>query len=239
MAGMDDFRMGRNIFGGFDPVMDDASGGGLFAGDNDVMADHAHRGIRMAAMSSLLAWIESGDHTADNLEAIARYMADMGDETPDDEDYEEIEDSYFSMVMNDMAMAMSAIGGDVENINEFMSDGDAEAGIIMGSFLSSRMEQVKMDNSDMAAAFAVADHGHSDGVGFDSCPKADSDMVLESFKKVIQNGKVKLIKVKPKRKKILSPAQKAGLKKARMKANTGAAKKKRMRSLQKRRKLIG
>ncbi|MGL4898780.1 MAG: hypothetical protein ACRC4U_01830, partial [Shewanella sp.] len=63
------------------------------------------------------------------------------------------------------------------------------------------------------------------------------EAMLEAVKKVVRSGKVKWIK-KPLRKKRINGAQRAALKKARMKSNTSAAKAKRRRSM-KRRKASG
>ena len=63
------------------------------------------------------------------------------------------------------------------------------------------------------------------------------NMMLEATRKVVRDGKVKLIK-KPLRKRRLSSAQKQALKKARRKANTGAAKRARRKSLNIRKKVV-
>jgi len=94
-----------------------------------------------------------------------------------------------------------------------MDEEDDAAGEKIGAFLSGKMADVPDEDEDIIGNYAIS-----------------NQPIMEAVVKVIRAGKVTL-KKKRIRKVKLSAAQKAGLKKARRKAFTGAAKLKRKKSM--------
>jgi hypothetical protein len=182
------------------------------ASDNSLVVDLADQQLRSAGMALALAWVEQGDFSYAAFNDGAFYMAeaDEGTEEPDDEENNHIND-----VLQAAADAFISMGADPANVTSFIDDEDDEAGATLGAFLAEKMADVTMADDEIITQFALG-----------------GDLILESMVKTIRGGRVVL-----KRKKRLgfhaklSSAQRAGLKKARSKAFTGAARVARRKSM--------
>ena len=198
----------RDIFGG---MILEKSDKAIFeeAADAGSMDDFATKQTRSQAMSCVLAWVESGDYTFEALAGSAEAIADLDG----DEEFSEDEEDYYNELLAEIAFALTSLGADAENVQSFMDEEDDAAGEKIGEFLSGKMADVPDEDEEIIANYAIS-----------------NQPIMESMIKVIRAGKVTL-KKKRIRKVKLSAAQKAGLKKARRKAFTGAAKLKRKKSM--------
>ena len=134
----------------------------------------------------------------------------------DDDENEHLYD-----LLESAADAFVSMGADAANVASLIDDEDDEAGATLGAFLTEKMADVTMEDTELITQFAIG-----------------GDLILESMVKAVRGGKVIL-----KRKKRLgfhaklSSAQRAGLKKARAKAFTGAARVARKKSMRIRKKM--
>ncbi|MGL6124799.1 MAG: hypothetical protein ACRC1W_17800 [Shewanella sp.] len=183
----------------------------------DQLGEQLERGEAMAAV---IEWAESGEPSADNFDAIAQSLADIDEDA--EGDITDEEQSRYEDAIDAMSDALLFLGVE-ERLIESLLDGDDKAARKVFVAVS-EADALEDDEAMMEsiAKFSVLD---------------SHEAMLEAVKKVVRNGKVKWVK-KPLRKKRLNGAQRAGLKKARMKSNTSAAKAKRGRSM-KRRKASG
>ena len=179
------------------------------------IADFAGQQLRAAAMSCCLAWIEGGDYSYAAHEDCCVTMADAdGDgEISDDEQ------DYLNELMQACADALVSMGADASNVQDFLDNESDDAGQKLGDFLSAKIADVSDDDDTIIANYAVG-----------------GDMVLESMVKVVRAGKVTLKRKRVGRPHKITSAQRAGLKKARQRAFTGAAKLHRLKSMNIRRK---
>ena len=160
--------------------------------------------IKASAMSLALAWVEMGEHSYSALESSALAIADLDDSGDIDDSEEEYVNELLSATMD----AFVSLGGDSGNVASFVNDEDDAAGATLGAFLSDKMDGTETDDETLIANYA-----------------AGSDQVLESVKKAVRGGKVTFIRKKIRgRHAKLNALQRAGLKKARSKAFTSAAK---------------
>lgn len=184
------------------------------AGAGSAIDDFAAQQLRSQAMACALGWIEGGDFSYQALNDAVATVADMdGDGEISDE-----EDGYFNDLLNEVANAFLALGADSDNIQSFVDNEDDDEGTKLGAFLSEKMQGVDDDDETIISNYAVSD-----------------DQVMESVIKVVRNGQV-VLKQKRLRRVKLSAAQKAGLKIARRKAFTSAAKLARKKSMKLRKK---
>ena len=167
--------------------------------------DMAEKMGKADAMAVALQWIEDGDYTYDALDNLVYGMAI---DDPEADEPEVDEDAYAEM-LNGVAGALAELGASKDGIMSFLQDEDDEAGDIIGSKLSVVMDSVTDDDFSLISRYAAG------------------GMILDAMQKVVRDGEVTWIQKKPKRKRIMSAAQKAALKKVRMKANTASAKAKR------------
>lgn len=180
------------------------------APDNSLVGDFAGQQMRSAAMATALAWVEGGDFSFDALNAACFVISDMDE----DGELSDDEQDYLNDCMQGCADAFIALGGDSGNVASFVDDEDDAAGATLGAFLSNKMSGTTMDDDEIIANYAVG-----------------GDMVLESIVKVVRSGKVVLKRKRIGRPKKITAIQRAGLKKARMRAFTGAAKVHRAKSM--------
>lgn len=194
------------------------------AADAGSIDDFAAKQVRSQAMACALAWIANGDYSYDALIESLSIIADLdGDEELSDD-----EDEYVNELTTEMAGAFAALGAEVGNIQSFIDNEDDDEGMKMGSFLSEKMQGIEKDDDAIISDYAVS-----------NAP------ILEGLVKVIRAGKVMLKRKRSSagrallfgRRRKLSAAQKAGLKVARRRAFTGAAKKMRAKSMKLRKKL--
>lgn len=163
------------------------------------------------AADAVFAWADGGDHSFDALDGFVQAAAGITDDNDDPTD--EQVDVYNNMWGN-VADFLAACGVDDDSIELLADDEDDDA----AASVASAVAGIDTDDRDeVEAAFVVAG-------------SSDDDMLTEAFKKVVRNGEIKLIR-KPLRKRIMSSAQKAALKKARLKSHTGAAKMARKKSM--------
>lgn len=174
----------------------------------DAVSNAAVQGARADAMAMVIEWVADGDDSAIGLDAYAQALADVDEdgEVSGDDEQEAYEQS-----LTLMAEALVSLGASVQVATDAMGGDDAAAAkafVAAGDALDG-----DVDADSLIAKFAVRE-----------------SMMMDAVVKVIRDGKVKLIR-KPLRKKRLSPAQRAALKKARMKANTAAARTARKKSM--------
>jgi len=173
------------------------------AGDSMGVAEFGEQQLRSAAMGAALAWASEGNFTYEDMNAAVFVMADAdGDEELSDE-----EEAFVGELFQGVANALLTMGADSEDVESFLDDEDDEAGARIGAAVSGKLDASDSDDETLIAKYAVS-----------------GDMVLEATIKVVRGGKVVLKKKRVGRPKKMSSAQKAALKKARMKAFTGAAK---------------
>lgn len=170
--------------------------------------DMAEKMGKSDAMAVALQWVEDGEYTYDALDNL---VYGMTIEDPEADEPEVDEEAYTEM-LNGVAGALVELGASKEGVVSLLQDEDDEAGEIIGNKLSSVMDSVTEDDYTLITRYAAG------------------GMILDAMQKVVRDGEVTWIQKKPKRKRIMSAAQKAALKKARMKSNTAAAKAKRKKS---------
>lgn len=162
--------------------------------------------VRADGAAAVVSWVEEGDSDLDSLDSIAFGLAG-GD---DDDELDDIGVEQFGDVMDAAAEFIVSVGVEPQLV-ESMFNGDDDAADTVFDQLDTVFGGE--DTDDMIASFAVKEQ-----------------MMMESVKKVIRDGEVVLVR-KNKRKKRLTAAQRAALKKARMKAHTSAAKAARKKSM--------
>lgn len=181
------------------------------AGDNsEATADFARKQLRSQAMSCALTWLQEGDYSFQAIDDLAAGIADLDG----DEELTEEEEDYYNELMSDVGAALVSLGGEFDNVQNFLDNEDDGEGAKLGEFLSEKVNAIEDDDDTIIANFAM-----------------QSDQVMEAMIKRVIGGKVVLKKKRLKRRVKLSAAQKAGLKLARRKAHTGAAKLARRKSM--------
>lgn len=166
---------------------------------------------RANGMAAVLTWFNDGEPTSENFDVTAIGMADVNE---DGEVSDEEEEDY-NEILFAMTQALDYMKVDAEAIDGLL-EGDDDAADTVFNAIGDYIEDTNDSEEEIIATFSVA-----------------KESMTEARKKVIRDGKVKWIK-KPLRKRRLSAKQRAALKKARMKANTGAAKAKRKKAMKKR-----
>lgn len=205
------------IFGDFVPVGAPIGDRAIFeeAADAGSIEDFARKQLRSQAMACALAWVENGDYSFEAIDASIATIADLDG----DEEYSPDEEAYYNELTSEVGDALVALGADSSNVQSFLDDEDDESGATLGAYLSEKMQGVEDDDETLIGNYAVSD-----------AP------ILESTIKVVRGGKLVLKKKRLTRHVKLSAAQRAGLKKARRKAFTGAAKLARAKSMRIRKK---
>lgn len=173
--------------------------------------DLAEQQLRADAMGIALTFIDDGDYSSEYLEAMLMGFVD-GDE---DEELSDEESQQYQELGTALVDAFVSLGASEENATAAVA-GDDEAAERLGDFLAGKLEDNPKSDDEIIAKFAV-----------------ETGMVLERVKRVIRDGQLKTIKV-PVRRKRLTAAQRAALRKARKKAHTAAAKRARAKSMRKR-----
>lgn len=205
----------NEIFGSL--ILENAEERKIFeeAADAGSIEDFAKKQMRSQAMSCALAWVANGDFS---FAALADSVASIAD-LDGDEEFSDDEEAYYNDLFTEVGYAFTALGAEAENVQSFIDNEDDDGGAKMGAFLAEKMGDVEDDDETLISHYAVS-----------NAP------ILESMIKVVRGGKVVLKKKKLKRHVKLSAAQRAGLKMARRKAFTGAAKLARKKSMRLRRK---
>ena len=177
--------------------------------DSSKMDDFGEKQLRASAMSIALAWVEDANFSFPAIDALVIGMSDLDE----DGEVSEEEEDFYNELLWSLGDALVALGGNKGQVETFIDKEDDDAGAKLGAFLKKKLDETEDDDADIIGRFVIK-----------------GDMVFEATKKVIRNGKVVLIR-KPVRKKRLSAAQRMGLKKARRKSNTGAARLARKKSM--------
>ncbi|WP_419238320.1 hypothetical protein ACN08P_23135 (plasmid) [Photobacterium leiognathi subsp. mandapamensis] len=164
--------------------------------------------LRADGAAAVCAWIEDGDSDFDALDSFCFGLAGSGD---DDDELSETEAEDYNDILKAAAeFIVNVCGCDSDTVTKsFAGDDDASATIFdqVETFIEGK------STSDLIANFSVREN-----------------MMMEALKKVIRNGEVKMIRTN-RRKKRMTAAQKAALKKARRKAHSAAGKAARKKSL--------
>lgn len=165
---------------------------------------------------AVFMWASSDDTSYDSLDAYAQSLAGIGDDAEEPTD-DEMDDYY--NVLAEMANFMVSVGIDEDAVSAFFDEEDDE----MGASIASQLNDIDDDEKDeLVATYSVS----------------GDDTMTEALKKVVRNGKVKLIR-KPFKKRRRTAAQRMALKKAQRKASTAQAKLHRKKSMKLRAKRIG
>jgi len=206
--------VGTDIFGAqFDYLQDHEKDIVFETATSEKIADFAAMQARAQGMSLALVWLEDQDFSYTALDALVVGMADLDGDAEINEEEEDLYNDLFSAV----GAAFVKLGADEKNVKGFIDDEDDPAGEKLGEYLSNKMHDVEIDDDELVSGFAVSD-----------------DTILEAAYrrvKVIKNGKVVFRKKRIGKPKRLSAKQRAALKKARRKANTGAARKARQKAM--------
>ena len=172
--------------------------------------------IRENAAVAVLAFLEAKEYSFDALDAIVQGITATNDEDAGPEQQKVYEET-FSSVADFLIMC----GADPQAVEELFETGDADRAQRMANFIVENPAFVEKSDFDLLNTFIAGNNANG--------------AVEEGLVKKVVDGKVKWVRKKLKKKR-MSSAQKAGLKKAQRKANTGAAKRKRLKSMQKREK---
>jgi hypothetical protein len=173
------------------------------AGEVGAITDFAARQTRSQAMSCALAWLEGGDFSFETLADICAVVADLDE----DEEFDADEEAYYNELLVEVGNALVSLGADSGNVQTFLDDEDSETGAKIGEFISEKLTAVEAEDDELISNYATTD-----------------SPIMEGVVKVVRDGKVVLKKKRIGRPKKMTAAQKIGLKKARRKAFTGAAK---------------
>lgn len=217
-------RAGQRLEGLFESA---DSGAGKPADAPDAVEVFARQQARTQAMSAVLAWVEDGDYTYTSLDEFVCGVADLdGDFEISDE-----EEAVYNAVWQQVPDALQTLGADESDVNEMVNSEDNDAAARIGKALSADMDETTADDEEIIAGFALGEDAVFENASDD--PEG-RHMILEATykrRKVVRDGKVQVIRKRISGKVRLSAAQKAALRKARRKANTGAAKLARRKSM--------
>lgn len=174
------------------------------------VAAKAEQDDRALAASIAIEWaLDSSSELADIYALI--YAAVLDDDEADDVELTPEQDEQYETLLTLTADAFINIGGNTEKSVQAMLDDESEEAAL--SVAEKIREATKASSVDeLVADFSVHE-----------------ELIASAMKKVVRNGKLKLIK-KRTRKIRLSAPQRSALKKARLRANTSAAKAKRRKS---------
>ncbi|HHY0551950.1 TPA: hypothetical protein ACVU5P_004269 [Vibrio parahaemolyticus] len=169
----------------------------------EAVSKTAETNLRSNAASAVMTWIDEGDASYDELDALIYGFAAGDDEELDDDELAD-----YNAMMQFTYEFLVSNGADASQVQSMEESADAAEAVF-----NSVKESVKAkDESELIADFSVREN-----------------MMLEAKKKVIRDGEVKYVKKKTKKHR-QTPAQKQALKKAQKKSNTSAAKAKRRKS---------
>lgn len=170
----------------------------------EAVESRAQGDMRSLAASMLAGWIEDGDPEADSFDALAITMAGLADIDEDTDFTDEQVDAY-NDALAALADAAVALGADQDDVTEMIDDEDDSAAERVYDALS------ESDTDMMETAIAIY-----------TVAGGDSAMLEAVRKKVVRDGKVTIIRKRPRPRRMTS-LQKQALKKARRKAHTSVA----------------
>ncbi|WP_110459111.1 hypothetical protein [Escherichia coli] len=170
----------------------------------EAVESRAQGDMRSLAASMLAGWIEDGDPEADSFDALAITMAGLAD-IDEDTDFTDEQVAAYNDALAALADAAVALGADQDDVTEMIDDEDDSAAERVYDALS------ESDADMMEAAIAIY-----------TVAGGDSAMLEAVRKKVVRDGKVTIIRKRPRPRRMTS-LQKQALKKARRKAHTSVA----------------
>lgn len=189
----------------------EAASGGVDAG---AIADFAAQQLRSQAMATVLNWSEQGDYSFQALSDSVITMNDMDGESDEAAESTDEEDQEYTDLLTAAGYAFIALGADSSNVQAFIEGENDDEGAKLGAFLSTKLNDVTDDDETIIANYAVG-----------------GDLVMESMVKVIRGGQLVFKKKRIGRPHKMTSLQRAGLKKARSKAFSGAARMARKKSM--------
>ncbi|EPL8679528.1 hypothetical protein N0P70_005527 [Klebsiella michiganensis] len=172
---------------------------------------------RGLAASMIAQWIEDDEPEADAFDALAMTMAGLDGLDEDDEPTDEQIDAY-NEALAALAEAAVAMGADQDDVTDMIDDEDDGA--------AERVFDALAENDTDMMEEAIAIYTVAGG---------DKAMMEAARKKVIRDGKVKIIRKRP-RPRRLNSLQKQALKKAQRKSHTAVANVNRKKSMRLRKK---
>ncbi|MCV6588711.1 MAG: hypothetical protein OIF57_06740 [Marinobacterium sp.] len=186
-------------------------------------ADFADQQQRATGMAVALTFADGGEgnYTFDMLEVITEGCVTPEPGEGDSEELLRLDDDEVWLceaIMESAAEAMIGLGADPVNVQAALK-GDEQACQTLGGHLNAILESAPQTDDQLISEFAVR-----------------PSLITEGVVKKIVDGQVKYVRTN-RRKRRMTAKQRAALKKARMKANTGAAKQARAKSMNKRKKL--
>lgn len=185
----------------------------------DSVQTFAQQQARTRAMSAVLAWVDDGNFTYQNLDEYIIGIADL------DGDFEisDAEEAYYNEIWREVPDALLTLGASAEDVAKFVNDENDKSAAIVGKAADTLVNELEADDDEIIMSFALGQDAVLENAG------ADPDgrhMVLEAtYKKtkVVRDGQVKVVNKRMSGKVRLSSAQKAGLRKAQMKSHTAGA----------------
>lgn len=196
----------------------------------DAVEVFARQQARTQAMTAVLAWMEDGEY---NYNALDEYIIGMADLDGDFEIGDD-EEAAYNAIWAEVPDALLSLGADEADTNAFVNGDGKEAddaAARVAKVVKETLDDLEADDDELIAGFALGEDAVFENASDD--PEG-RHMVLEATyrkKKVVRDGKVVKINKRVSGKVRLSAAQKAGLRKARRKANTASARLHRKKSM--------
>lgn len=209
------FESGDNAI--LESAKNGTDGADIEAAMMEAVESRAQSDIRSLAASMLASWVEDGDPEADSFDALAITMAGLADIDEDTELTDEQVDAY-NDALAALANAAVALGADQDDVTEMIDDEDDAAAERVFDALS------ESDSEMMEEAIAIY-----------TVAGGNTAMLEAVSKKVVRDGKVTIIRKRP-RPRRMTFLQKQALKKARLKAHTSIANTRRRKSIRIRKK---
>jgi hypothetical protein len=177
----------------------------------EAIEQNALTNTRALGMSAVIAWATYGEPTAEDFDATAQGMSDIDE----DGEVSEFEEEQYNEVLFSMAQALMSMNVSSDDVAALL-DGDDRAASVAYVAIAEKVENSDLSEDEIVAEFSVQE-----------------TVMTEAKVKVIRDGQTKWVK-KPLKKRRMSAAQRAALKKARMRSNTAGARAKRKKSMRKR-----
>ena len=206
-----------------------ASNGKAEEAEDDVISESARSASRARAMSALLSWIAAGDFTYDALDETVIAVADLdGDFEISEEDEEAYNDIWAEM--GDALLTLGADAKDAQTLVDGPGKAADDAAARIGNALSKMMDEEQADDDSLISGFALGTDAILESVSDDESLHGILEATFKR-KRVVRDGEVQTVRKRVSGKVRLSASQKAGLRRARRKANTSTAKQKRRKSM--------
>jgi hypothetical protein len=185
------------------------------AGKSDPISALADAQLAAMAMGAVLTWLDEDDYGYEALYDLVAGVSDLDG----DEEWTKEETAVWDALWPQVADAMLSLGAEEDTVKDFLDKEDDDAGERLGGFLSGILDEESASDDEIVSAFAAGDSAIFESAG-------QEDSVFEAaFKKVkvVRGGKVVIKKKRISGRAKLSAKQKAGLKKARRRSHSAAA----------------